>query len=97
MYRQSIQIPIAEPSFFYLIMAATCFRRAATVVTHPKTRGALRDIGRVYLNQGQSFLPPITQVQSNQGGALCRLRKNRCHDILDQQECDAIGAKTDKT
>jgi hypothetical protein len=74
MYRQSMQISAAEPSFFYLIMAAACFRRAAGV-SHPKTRGALRDIGREYLNQGQS-LRPVTQVQSNQGGALCRLRRN---------------------
>jgi hypothetical protein len=74
MYRQSIQICTAELSFFYLIMAAACFRRAASV-SHPKTRGALRDIGREYMNQGQSFRP-VTQVQSNQGGALCRLRKN---------------------
>jgi len=74
MYRQSMQISTAEPSFFYLIMAAACFRRAAGV-SHPKMRGALRDIGREYLNQGQSFRP-VTQVQSNRGGALCRPRKN---------------------
>ena len=51
MYRQSICT--AEPSFFHLIMAAACFRRAASI-SHPNTRGALRDIGREYLNQGRS-------------------------------------------
>jgi hypothetical protein len=56
MYRQSIQISTAEPSFFYLIMAAACFRRAASI-SHPNTRGALRDIGREYLNQGRSLGP----------------------------------------
>jgi hypothetical protein len=49
MYRQSMQICTADPSFFNLIMAAACFRRAASI-SHPNTRGALRDIGRVYLN-----------------------------------------------
>jgi hypothetical protein len=53
MYRQSIQVCTAEPSFFHLIMAAACFRRA-TGISHPNTRGALRDIGREYLNQGRS-------------------------------------------
>jgi hypothetical protein len=56
MYRQQIQICAAEPSFFYLIMAAACFRRAAAI-SHRKTRGALRDIGREYLNQGRSLGP----------------------------------------
>jgi hypothetical protein len=56
MYRQSIQVCTAEPSFFYLIMAAACFRRAAGI-SHRNTRGALRDIGREYLNQGRSFGP----------------------------------------
>jgi hypothetical protein len=50
MYRQSIQNCTAEPSFFYLIMAAACFRRAAAI-GHPNARGALRDVGREYLNQ----------------------------------------------
>jgi hypothetical protein len=56
MYRQSIQVCTAEPSFLYLIMAAACFRRAAAT-SHPNTRGALRDIGREYLNQGRLFGP----------------------------------------
>jgi hypothetical protein len=56
MHRQSIQVCTAEPSFYYLIMAASCFRRAAGI-SHPNTRGALCDIGREYLNQGRSFRP----------------------------------------
>jgi hypothetical protein len=56
MYRQSIQVCTVEPSFFYLIMAAACFRRAASI-GHPNVRGALRDIGREYLNQGRSLGP----------------------------------------
>jgi hypothetical protein len=56
MYRQSIQVSTAEPSFFYLIMAASCFRRAAGI-GHPNTRRALRDTGREYPNQGRSLGP----------------------------------------
>jgi hypothetical protein len=55
MYRQSIQVCTAEPSFFHLIMAAACFRRAAGI-SHPNSRGALRD-SREYLNQGRSLGP----------------------------------------
>jgi hypothetical protein len=54
MHRKSIQVCAAEPSLFYLIMAAACFRRAAGI-NHPNTQGALRDIGREYLNQSRSF------------------------------------------
>jgi hypothetical protein len=56
MYRQSIQSCTAEPSFFYLIMAAACFRRAARI-GDANTRDALHDIGREYLNQGRLFGP----------------------------------------
>jgi hypothetical protein len=56
MYRQSIQVCTAEPPFFYLIMAAACFRRAAGI-SDPNKRRALRDISREYLNQGRSLGP----------------------------------------
>jgi hypothetical protein len=48
MSRKSIQSSAGEPSFFYLIMAESCFRRAGRT-RHPKGRGTLRDIGRGYL------------------------------------------------
>jgi hypothetical protein len=35
-----------EPSFFYLMMAEGCFRRA---LQHPKAGETLREIGRNYL------------------------------------------------
>jgi hypothetical protein len=38
----------AEPSFFYLVMAKSCFRRAVST-PHPKARGTLRELGRDYL------------------------------------------------
>jgi hypothetical protein len=37
-----------EPSFFYLLMAESCFRQAAST-HHPKAGDTLRDIGRNYL------------------------------------------------
>jgi hypothetical protein len=48
MLRQSIQSRTAEPSFFYLIMAESCFQRAACT-RRRNVRGTLRDIGRHYL------------------------------------------------
>jgi hypothetical protein len=46
MQRKSIHTSEGEPSFFYLMMAQGCFRRA---VQHPKTGDTLREIGRNYL------------------------------------------------
>jgi hypothetical protein len=48
MHRKSIQISAKEPSFFYLMMAESCFQRAAST-RHPKAPGMLRAIGRRYL------------------------------------------------
>jgi len=47
MFRKSIYNSPGEPSFFYLMMAGSCFRRAAR---HPQA-GTLRDIGRSYLTK----------------------------------------------
>jgi hypothetical protein len=48
MSRKSIHSSAGEPSFFYLMMAESCFRRAVST-RHAKGRGALRDLGRTYL------------------------------------------------
>ena len=48
MFGKSIQSGRVEPSFFYLLMAATCFQRAGRT-RHPNAGGALRDIGCEYL------------------------------------------------
>jgi hypothetical protein len=48
MLRKSIHNSAKEPSFFYLMMAESCFQRAAST-RHPKARGTLREIGRRYL------------------------------------------------
>jgi hypothetical protein len=48
MHRKSIQSSAKEPSFFYLIMAESCFQRAAST-RHPKAHGTLRELGRRYL------------------------------------------------
>jgi hypothetical protein len=46
MPRKPIHTSVGEPSFFYLMMAEGCFRRA---VGHPTAGGMLREIGRNYL------------------------------------------------
>jgi hypothetical protein len=44
----SIHHGATEPSFFYVLMAESCFRRAVST-RHPKAGGTLRQIGRDYL------------------------------------------------
>ena len=48
MFSKSILNNTAEPSFFYLLIAATSFQRAGRA-RHPHAGDALRDIGREYL------------------------------------------------
>jgi hypothetical protein len=48
MLRKSIRSSAKEPSFFYLMMAESCFQRAAST-RHRKACGTLREIGRRYL------------------------------------------------
>jgi hypothetical protein len=48
MRRKSNQTSIGEPSFFYLMLAETCFRRAHST-DHPNGGSTLRNIGRNYL------------------------------------------------
>jgi hypothetical protein len=48
MLRKPIQTSAGEPSFFYLMMAESCFRRAVST-HHPKAGGTLLEIGRNYL------------------------------------------------
>ena len=48
MLRKSIYSSAGEPSFFYLMMADSCFQRAANT-DNPRVINALRDIGRDYL------------------------------------------------
>jgi len=44
----SICANAADPSYFYLLMAKSCFQRAVAT-PHPKAGGTLRKIGRDYL------------------------------------------------
>lgn len=48
MFGKSIRSSMVEPPFFFLAMAATCIRRAASTC-HPNGSGALRDAAREYL------------------------------------------------
>ena len=53
MLRKSIESSAKEPSFFYLMMAESCFQRAAST-RNSKACGTLRDIGRDYLAKASS-------------------------------------------
>jgi hypothetical protein len=48
MSRKSLRISAGEPSFFYLMLAETCFQRAVRTC-HPGGSATLREIGRGYL------------------------------------------------
>ena len=49
----SIHSSATEPSFFYVLMAESCFRRAVST-RHPKAGGTLRQIGRDYLAKAKA-------------------------------------------
>jgi hypothetical protein len=52
MLRRSTCASEGEPSFFYLLMAGSCFRRA-TSARHPNASGTLRNLGRDYLTKAK--------------------------------------------
>jgi hypothetical protein len=56
MFDDSIQEGVAAPSFLYLMMAATYFRKASRA-RHPNVRDALRDLGREYLTNAHRVVP----------------------------------------
>ena len=58
MLRKSIQSSANEPSFFYLMMAESCFQRAAST-RHLQARGALREIGRRYLAEANDVVSTL--------------------------------------
>jgi hypothetical protein len=61
--RKSIPTSAGEPSFFYLMMAEGCFRRAAST-RHPYAGGMLRDIGRNYLLKANGVTSVLEAEQS---------------------------------
>ena len=71
MLRKPIHTSAGEPSFFYLMMAEICFRRAVST-RHPKAAGTLLEIGRNYVAKA-------TGVAS----VLSRPRHRRLEDIAD--------------
>jgi hypothetical protein len=48
MFRKPRRISAGEPSFFYLMLAETCFQRAVST-RHSLGSNTLREIGRNYL------------------------------------------------
>ena len=53
---RATSVNVAEPSFFYLVMAKSCFRRAVST-PHPKAGGTLRELGRNYLSKAGGLAP----------------------------------------
>ena len=64
---RATSIQAAEPSFFYLVMAKSCFRRAVST-PHPKAGGTLRELGRNYLAKAGGIVPG--QPRARRGQAL---------------------------
>ena len=64
MLRKSIYNSPGEPSFFYLMIAESCFRRAAR---HPQA-GTLRNIGRDYFTKATK----VTSILEPQPSQLAR-------------------------
>jgi hypothetical protein len=67
MLRTSIHSSAKEPSFFYLMMAESCFQRAAST-RNSKACGTLREIGRKYLADATgvaSTLAPQPRAAAN--------------------------------
>ena len=56
MFGDSSQSCVAEPSFLYLVMAATCFRQA-TRTRRSHVRNTLRDLGREYVINADRMVP----------------------------------------
>jgi hypothetical protein len=56
MFRNSISGSVAEPSFLYLLLAATYFRQARRT-RRPHMRDALHDLGREYASNADRMIP----------------------------------------
>jgi hypothetical protein len=66
MLRKSIYNSPGEPSFFYLMMAGSCFRRA---MRHPQA-STLRNIGRDYFTKATK----VTSILEPQPSQLARAK-----------------------
>jgi hypothetical protein len=71
MLRKPIHTSAGEPSFFYLMMAESCFQRAVRT-RHPQAGGTLLEIGRDYLAKA-------TDVDSVLGSQPARARHTAMH------------------
>ena len=62
--RKSMHTSVGEPSFFYLMMAESCLRQAAST-HHPKAGDTLRDMGRNYLMKA-NYVTSVLEFQPSQ-------------------------------
>jgi hypothetical protein len=77
MFSKSVLSNTAEPSFFYLLIAATSFQRAGRA-GHRHAGDALRDIGREYLAKAASMsgIRCMPQIEEGVvGGPYIRARR----------------------
>jgi hypothetical protein len=75
MFGESRQSGIPEPSFYYVMLAATCFRRTAC---HRNANSALRHIGRKYLakaDRGSADQPEFSLARIRRTGTKISWRK----------------------
>jgi hypothetical protein len=71
MFDNSVQCGVAEPSFLYLVMAATYFRQASRT-RQPHVRDPLRDLGRGYVTNAHR----VVLVHASPGGGLHSPKSN---------------------
>jgi hypothetical protein len=71
MFGNSTQGSPAEPSFLYLVMAATYFRQASRT-RQPQVREALRGLGREYVSNARRVVP----MHACPGSGLHHLKSN---------------------
>jgi hypothetical protein len=69
MLRKSTKSSAGEPSFFYLMMAESCFRRAASTRS-PTAVETLRDIGRKYLVEANDVTSALESQPSQSAAPL---------------------------
>jgi hypothetical protein len=77
MFGESRQSGIPESSFYYVVLAAACFRRTACGC-HPNTGGVLRDMGHKYLakaDRGSADQPEFSLARIRRTGTKISWRK----------------------
>lgn len=78
MFCELMEDTAAEPSFLYLMLAASYFRQASRS-RHSHVRRSLRELGHEYLRRSQGVAPPHSFVgvaEKQSDGCLARLARS---------------------